>query len=255
MCKISVITINYNDAAGLEKTILSVLNQNCDDFEFIVIDGNSTDGSKNIIEKYAGKLTFSVSEPDNGIYNAMNKGINAAKGEYLLFMNSGDILVDDAEILNKCLLMLNADVVAFDCFLSENDKITDRRTHLQKPTLFYVYQYGLKHQSTFIKKSLFEKFGLYNEKYKIAGDYEFWMRCFLQPETSAVGYDLPIAIFALGGISQNADWSIEHKKTEQEWLPHLVDDFHHFKQLTKYEKSRLLTTVVKFQKSIRKIFR
>jgi glycosyltransferase involved in cell wall biosynthesis len=255
MCKLSVITINYNDADGLEKTMLSVLNQNCHDFEFIVIDGNSIDNSKQVIEKHAEKLAYWVSEPDAGIYNAMNKGIKAAKGNYLLFMNSGDVLVDDPEILNACIPILTEDIVAFDCFLSKEGIITGRRTHIQKPTLFYVYQFGLKHQSTFVKRALFEKLGLYNENYKIAGDYEFWIRSFLQPETSAAGYSLPIAVFALGGISQNADWTIEHNKIEQQWMPHHIGDFNHFKQLAKYEKSRLLTNIIKFQERVRKIFR
>ena len=90
MPKISVITINYNNKEGLEKTIESVVNQSLQDFEYIVIDGNSTDGSQEILEKYTAKISHAVSEPDTGIYNAMNKGIKAATGEYILFLNSGD---------------------------------------------------------------------------------------------------------------------------------------------------------------------
>lgn len=89
MTKISIITINYNDKEGLEKTVLSVFNQTIQDYEFIVIDGNSNDGSKSIIDKYKDKFTYWVSRDDHGIYHAMNKGIRAANGDYLLFMNSG----------------------------------------------------------------------------------------------------------------------------------------------------------------------
>lgn len=247
MPKISIITINYNDAIGLEKTIVSVLNQSSTDLEYIIIDGNSTDGSKDVILKYQDKLTYWVSEPDNGIYNAMNKGINIATGDYLLFMNSGDVLVDDATILNGCAEKLVEDIVAFDCFLEKDHTITGRRTHIEKPTLFYVYKNGFKHQSTFIKRSLFEKIGLYNESYKISGDYEFWIRSFLEPKTTSKSYAIPIAIFQLNGISQTGNWGVEYQRIQQELLPHLSSDFDFFGQLLPYQNSRVLTVVIKMQ--------
>ena len=98
--KISIITVNYNDKLGLEKTIKSVLDQENVVFEYLVIDGNSNDGSKDIIEKYKDKINYWVSEPDSGIYNAMNKGIRAATGDYLLFLNSGDWLFENNSIAN-----------------------------------------------------------------------------------------------------------------------------------------------------------
>ena len=254
MPKLSIITINYNDAIGLEKTILSVLNQTYSDFEFIVIDGNSNDGSKEVILKYQDKLTYWVSELDKGIYNAMNKGINAATGEYLLFMNSGDVLVDDTSILKICSEKLIEDIVAFDCFLEKEKKVIGRRTHQEKPTLFYVIRNGFKHQSTFIKRSLFDKLGLYNESYKIAGDYEFWVRCFLDATTNAKSYPIPIAIFQLNGISQSGNWSAEHKQIEQELLSHLMDDYKQYQELLPYQNSRILTIIIKLQKLLKKIF-
>ncbi|HMK06596.1 MAG TPA: glycosyltransferase, partial [Flavobacterium sp.] len=90
MAKISIITINYNESEGLKKTIESVISQTFRDYEFIVIDGNSSDGSKDVIAQYNDKITYALSEPDSGIYNAMNKGIRAAKGDYVFFLNSGD---------------------------------------------------------------------------------------------------------------------------------------------------------------------
>lgn len=248
MYKISLITINYNDAVGLEKTINSVINQVNSNFEYIVIDGNSTDGSKAVIEKYQDELTYWVSEPDLGIYHAMNKGINVANGEYLLFLNSGDVLVNDTHILSGCAEKLVEDIVAFDCFLEKDDKIMGRRTHVENPTLFYAYKKGFKHQSTFIKRSLFQKVGLYNESYKIAGDYEFWIRCFLEPTTTSKSYTTPIAIFQLNGISQTGNWGKEHRQIEQELLPHLITDFNYFEKLMPYENSRILKKVIQIQK-------
>lgn len=255
MPKITIITVNYNNAIGLEKTILSVLNQTYSDFEYIIIDGNSTDGSKEVILKYQDKITYWVSEPDNGIYNAMNKGINAATGDYLLFMNSGDVLVDDVTILNCCAEKLVEDIVAFDCFLEKDNTITGRRTHIENPTLFYVYKKGFKHQSTFIKRSLFQKVGLYNESYTIAGDYEFWIRSFLEPTTTSKSYTIPIAVFQLNGISQQGYWGLEHQRIELELLPHLMTDFRLFEQLMPYQNSRIIGTVIKLQKFFKSIRR
>ena len=93
--KLSIITINLNNAAGLRKTIESVVNQTFTDYEYLIIDGGSTDGSVEVIKEFADKITYWVSEPDKGIYNAMNKGILKARGEYLQFLNSGDWLVDN----------------------------------------------------------------------------------------------------------------------------------------------------------------
>jgi len=239
--KISIITINYNDAVGLEDTIKSVLNQSYSQIEFIVIDGNSNDGSKKIIEKYKNNLYYSVSEEDSGIYNAMNKGIKVATGEYLLFLNSGDVLVDDKNILYNCSQKLTCDIVAFDCFIKKDTKIVGRRTHITQPTLFYVYKNGFKHQSTFVRRSLFNSIGMYNENYKIASDYEFWIRCLLNPHTTSKGYKLPIAIFKLGGISQNSDWASEHQQIENQWLNNVIFP---------YKKSRFLNIMIKLKKAL-----
>lgn len=252
MPKITIVTINYNDAIGLEKTIKSVLNQTTKNFEFVVIDGNSSDGSKEVIKKYEDKFSYCVSEKDNGIYHAMNKGIQAAKGDYLLFMNSGDVLMDDSNILETCEPKLVEDIVAFDCFLEKNNQITGRRTHIENPTLFYVYRNGFKHQSTFIKKTLFEKVGLYNEKYRIASDYEFWLRCFLEPTTTSRGYAMPIAVFQLNGISQAGGWGKEQKLMVEEYLPHLTSDFELFEKLLSYQNSRVLTKIIQVQKFLKK---
>ena len=99
--KLSIITINYNNREGLKRTIESVVNQTFTDFEWILIDGGSTDGSKELIEQYSNRFSYWVSEPDNGIYNAMNKGLRAAKGDYLQFLNSGDRLYN-AQSLASC---------------------------------------------------------------------------------------------------------------------------------------------------------
>ena len=101
--KFTVITINYNNADGLRQTILSVVGQTCDDYEYVIIDGGSTDGSVEVIKEREDKISYWVSEKDGGIYNAMNKGVKAARGEYLIFMNSGDIFYDNKVLSDACL--------------------------------------------------------------------------------------------------------------------------------------------------------
>ena len=96
MKQISIITINYNNASGLEKTIRSVVEQTYNEYEYIIIDGASSDKSKEVIQEYQRYIDFWCSEKDSGIYNAMNKGIQKASGEYLLFLNSGDVLNNSA---------------------------------------------------------------------------------------------------------------------------------------------------------------
>ena len=168
-------------------------------------------------------------------------------------MNSGDVLVNDSSILRVCKEKLIEDIVAFDCFLEKENQIVSRRTHIEFPTFFYVYKNGFKHQSTFIKRSLFEKLGLYNENYKIAGDYEFWIRCFLASTTTSKSYTIPIAIFQLGGISQNSDWGAEHRKIEKELLPNLITDFQLMEHLLPYQNSKVLQSVIILQKLFKKI--
>src|SRR4051812_22804100 len=102
MPRLSIITINYNNVSGLRKTVESVVNQTSQDFEYIVIDGGSTDGSVDVLKQYAKKIKYWISEPDKGIYNAQNKGILKATGEYCHFINSGDYLVKN-DVIEKML--------------------------------------------------------------------------------------------------------------------------------------------------------
>jgi glycosyltransferase involved in cell wall biosynthesis len=248
MPKLSIITINFNDDKGLERTIKSVIHQKYSNYEFIVIDGNSTDNSNAVIDTYKSHFSYWVSEDDTGIYNAMNKGIKQAKGDYLLFLNSGDSLIDNPNILIDIDELLQDDIVAFDCFLEKDSQIVGRRTHIERPSLFYVYKNGLKHQSTFIKKTLFNELGLYNETYETSSDYEFWIRCFLQPTTSSRSYTTPITVFQLGGISQNVDRQKQYRQIEKEWLGNLITDFQLLSKLLPYQNSRLLKFVIKIKK-------
>lgn len=237
MKKISVITINYNNASGLEKTARSITGQTCDDFEWIVVDGGSTDESNAVIETYATKITAWISEKDKGIYDAQNKGIAMAKGEYCLFLNSGDCLADQQVLAQVKAQLVGVDILYGD-MITEDE--TGRRTRLTSPDTFDVYQLmitTLWHPSAFIRSALFSLYGNYREEFKITGDYEFFIRVILKYSASVKHVQLPIAVFNLSGVSNSAEYAELHrterkKSWELNFSPAVIRAFE--------EKTRLL---------------
>ena len=178
MTKLSIITICYNEP-NLEKTCQSIVNQTWQDFEWIVIDGGSNQETQEIWDKYKYRINKFISEPDNGIYNACNKGIKLAANEWVIFMNAGDLFYTK-EVLSvvKNFFDFPSDVLYGEVELSyNNEKIKDVISHTEKfLTPEYFLSRYLYTQGVFIKKKLFEKFGLYNESYKIASDLDKWIQ-------------------------------------------------------------------------------
>ena len=165
--KVSIITVNLNNLEGLKKTINSVFIQTNNSYELIVIDGGSTDGSKEFIEANKHKIQYWVSEPDKGVYNAMNKGILAAKNEYLFFLNSGDLFFDD-QVIENCLPHFNDNCTCISgtiSFYEGEDEISTKK-HPEKMTFSFANSRIISHQATFIKREAFLKYGLYNENNK-----------------------------------------------------------------------------------------
>ena len=156
--KISIITVNLNNRDGLQKTIDSVVSQTFKDFEWIVIDGGSTDGSKELIEQYADHITYWVSEPDKGIYNAMNKGIKVSKGEYLFFLNSGDWLWEPNTLLSVAEAMKS---LPENCFLYGScfDRDLKNNNPPEKLDLAFFLNSTLCHQVVFHPRSAFPEEG------------------------------------------------------------------------------------------------
>ena len=200
--KISIITINFNNLQGLEETTSSVLSQTYADKEMIVIDGGSTDGSAEYIEANKDKFSYSVSEKDNGIYNAMNKGVLHASGDYVIFMNSGDRFFN-SDVLKD---VFDGKEIPFDivygCTLCspEPGKAFLRRPH----ALDVMQKYRISamcHQSTFIKCSLMKEVG-YDEHYKLLGDYAFFYYCY-QQGSSFQEVNKIISIYDTIGASSN----------------------------------------------------
>ncbi|GAB3993184.1 glycosyltransferase family 2 protein [Spirosoma daeguense] len=203
--RLSVITINLNNASGLEKTINSVLSQTYQSIEYLVIDGGSTDGSLDVLEKYSNKITYWLSEKDTGIYNAMNKGIRLAKGDYCLFLNSGDWLVD-TDVVSKIFSgnpitdIISGDVYYFDTQLNTIKWLVTSPEHLTAKALFLG---TLPHQATFIKRSLFNRIGLYNEQLKIASDWLFFLEALLINSATYQHHKGVVSYFNMDGISCN----------------------------------------------------
>lgn len=200
--KVSIITINYNNAIGLEKTIRSIVSQDLADIEYIVIDGNSSDGSKDILQGYNDKIDFWVSEPDAGIYNAMNKGIRKANGEYILFVNSGDTICNDSDMSNVIRQISGEDIIYY------NLEIVDTETHERYIKEYpdqldfkYFLEDTLPHPGSFIKKSLLVGYGYYSENMKIVSDWAFFMDSVCLDKCTYKHIDAHFSVFFLDGIS------------------------------------------------------
>jgi glycosyltransferase involved in cell wall biosynthesis len=201
MSRISIITINLNNFQGLQRTISSVSSQSFKDIEYIIIDGGSTDESIDIIKKNAGTVSFWISENDNGIYNAMNKGITKANGNYLLFLNSGDVLADEKAIEKFASLNTVEDVVFGHLKYQDNSR--EEWVPPQKLDFEFFVNSSLAHPSTFIKKNLFERVGLYNERIKIVADWKFFLDAVCRFYCSYRKIDFCISAFDTTGVSSN----------------------------------------------------
>lgn len=188
--KISVITINYNNRDGLERTIKSVVSQTYKDFEYIIIDGNSSDGSKDVFNTYKERYDIKgVSEPDHGLYNAMNKGIDMAQGDYCVFMNSGDSFFD-TEVLDKVSLHLKNNI-GIVSGIGKAGILTWYPPEPSKINLTFFLKNSLNHQSTFVRRDILLRHH-FSENYKIVSDTELLFKALILDNESYT--DIPIIV-------------------------------------------------------------
>lgn len=202
MPRLSIITINRNDAEGLERTIKCIWEkQTFKDFEHIIIDGASTDNSVAVIKNYNSRLAYWISEPDKGIYSAMNKGIIKAQGEYLLFLNSGDWLEDDilARVFGES---FTEDIIYADFYYYHNADKIEPEFYPDKLTAPFMLTHSLGHPSSFIKRELFKN-SLYEEKYRIISDWVFFVRQILLNNCTTRHLNLVTSYFNMYGISSD----------------------------------------------------
>ncbi len=189
---VTVITVVYNGAATIEQTIQSVINQTYKNIEYIIIDGASTDGTQNIISQYKEHVAYFLSEKDDGLYDAMNKGIQHANGDIIGIINSDDWYEPDAvERAVSCFENPDVDVAYGEIwFIGVNGEIEDCTKHSPFP----------QHPSTFIRRSAYQKYGLYNTDYRIAADRELLLR-FIADGVRFAHIDRVLANFRKTGIS------------------------------------------------------
>lgn len=213
MLKLSIITINYNDAVGLQKTFNSTISQSCADFEHVIVDGASPDNSVEVIKKYAAeasakgiKVTW-ISEKDKGIYNAMNKGIRMARGEYIEILNAGDILAS-VEVVEKMYAALEEKDYPELLYgnmikVSADGKVVGKSKETPYSFLNYFIS-TLNHDCAYIKRSLFgeDRYGLYDEELKIVSDWKWYTEAIGLGTVFPVYVDIDVTIFDATGISE-----------------------------------------------------
>ena len=210
--QLTIVTINRNNAVGLDKTMRSVAAQTFKEFEYIVIDGASTDGSVEVIRKYASQIVHLkwVSEPDLGIYNAMNKGTRMAVGEYVQILNSGDCLAseDVTERMLAALVEFGKPSILYGnmvkCF-PDGRYYVDNAYAGQEVTFLLFYLGTLNHDPTYIRRDLFEKYGYYDESLKIVSDWKWFMQAIIFGGEKPKYVDINVTLFDMSGVSESND--------------------------------------------------
>lgn len=209
--KLTVITVVYNNVRDIKRTLLSVLNQTYSNIEYILIDGASTDGTLDIINNYKDRLSKIISEPDKGIYDAMNKGLALATGDYVLFMNSGDELYSLQTVAQVFAAATDADI-----YYGETEMINDKGESLgqrrhKAPAQFnwrsFKYGMNVSHQAIYIKRSLVES---YDPQYQLSADIDWIIRA-AKKAKSIVNVHQYVAKFLVGGTSK-----AKHRQSLQE---------------------------------------
>ncbi len=232
--KLTIVTINRNNLAGLQRTLQSVQAQTCTDFEHVVIDGASTDGSAQLVADYAAHAPYAVrwlSEPDSGIYNAMNKGIGMATGDYIEILNSGDALAS-ADVVERMFAALDArnyPEIMYGNMLKTSDWQHFRRDRCGDSSLYtpqsflYFYCGTLNHDCAYIRRSLFERFGFYNEQMRICSDWEWYIRAIVLGGVQPVYVNIDVTHFDMNGISESGRKNAEIIARERrEYLEKIV---------------------------------
>ncbi len=292
MVVLSIITINLNDCFGLRRSMESVLNQSYRNFEFIVVDGGSFDGSLEVIKEFAintnrrkqineseesiidpftacewiyerDSLFLSIgggffSEPDYGIYNAMNKGIRHAKGQYCLFLNSGDWLADENILSRIFSEQQHADIVSGDIAFYDTSRQAVK-WYVPSPAILTantLFNGTLSHQATFIKRELFEKYGYYNENLKIASDWLFFVETLLEHHVSYQHFNGLVAYFNMEGISCQPETNNLPRQEQLAILnqkyPRFIPDYDQLKQLEEEQRSWITSKEFRVYQSLKK---
>ena len=229
--QISIITINRNNAEGLRRTLAMTAQQTCSSYEQIVVDGASTDNSVEVICDAGFKVDLWISEPDSGVYNAMNKGISMASGSYLLFLNSGDHFCEDKSLESAAAHLGSCDLHYFGLEVRDRPQPhtgwSKQRRYPDRLSFSFFLRSALPHPATFIRSSLFGQLGVYDESLRIVADWKYFMVAVCRHHCSYQSHDQPLTVFYADGLS--ADPTAELHQREREAViaaefPALVDD-------------------------------
>ena len=248
--KYTIITINYNNADGLRRTIESVVCQTYSDYEYVIIDGGSTDASVDIIHKYAKHVDYWVSEKDGGIYNAMNKGVKVAHGEYLIFMNSGDVFYNNRVFENIESSQKTDDIIVGRVLTDDGKEFMHQPQQL---TMYFLYSSTIPHQGAFIKKQLLEKHP-YDETLKITSDWKFFVDAIIYDNCSVGFVDIVVSKFDVDGVSTTnpeKTWNEKFEVMRTMFPQRVLQDYENMKKSECLTQS--LTPILRQRYSIDKL--
>lgn len=231
--KVSIITISYNNLVGLKDTYRSIHQQTFNDYEWIVIDGGSTDGTKDFLQEHDSEIAFWCSEPDKGVYNAQNKGTKHARGEYSIYMNSGDSFYADDVLEQIFKKDIDADIIYGSWMLIFEDGKTKVGRAPEAADLAYFYDDNMCHQSMLIKTEAVRN-RPYDESFRIYADWEEWLALYMQGKTFQ-RIDTIVCNFVVGGIS-TGDNASEKLKAERKAEIKRINERYYDKTLQKTMK-------------------
>lgn len=248
----SIITINYNNKEGLIHTIKSVLNQSFKGIEYLVIDGGSTDGSVDVIKHYSDNISYWISEKDNGVYHAMNKGVSQAHGDYLIFMNSGDCF-HTPDVLSS-VRVYKEDIICGKVIKGESTWPSGHN----KPTISLIdlMRGSLPHQATFIKRELLVNHP-YDENYRILSDWKFCIEAIVFDNCSFRNIGTIIADYDTSGISTNSNGLLPKERElilKELFPPRIITDYQRMTPVDDelLDQSLMLTQTVHARELVKK---
>lgn len=252
--RLSIVTINYNNAEGLERTLDSILAQTYDGIEHIIVDGGSTDGSVDVIKRYVQKVDSQelkvdsvvwVSEKDKGIYNAMNKGIRMSTGDYIQILNSGDLLASD-DAIERMMEELKKNDYPELLYGNAVDVCDGKRLSKHGPNIEYslktLYKTTYPHDSSFFKRELFseERYGLYDENLKIVSDWKWYLMAIGLGNVKPIYVDYDVTLFDVTGISsthKDLDKKERRQVLEEVLPPAILKDMDNYAfPITQYQR-------------------